>query len=65
MRTLSIKNEDVKVRIFGTAAVVTALVKMHFVKSEKAIPMSFRYTAVFVNKDGRWQLAALQTARPL
>lgn len=63
VKTVSIKNEDMKVRVFGIAAVVTALTKMHFVISEKDVYTDFRYTAVFVKQDGRWQLAALQTAR--
>ena len=63
VKTISIKNDDVKVRVFGTAAVATALTKMHFVINEKDVHTAFRYTAVFVKQDGRWQLAALHTAR--
>ncbi len=63
VKTVSIKNDDVKVRVFGTAAVVTALTKMHFVINEKDVYMALRYTAVFAKHDGRWQLVALQTAR--
>jgi len=62
MQTHSVKNEDIKVRIYGTAAVVTALVKMDFIMSEHPAFASYRYTAVFVKKEGRWQLVALQTA---
>ncbi|MDQ3219373.1 MAG: nuclear transport factor 2 family protein [Acidobacteriota bacterium] len=63
VKTVSIKNDDVKVRVFGTAAVATALTKMHFVINEKDVHTAFRYTAVFVKQDGRWQLVALQTVR--
>lgn len=63
VKTVSIKNEDVKVRVFGSTAIATALTKMHFVIGEKDVHTTFRYTAVFVKKDGRWQLAALQTAK--
>jgi len=62
VKTISIKNDDVKVRVFGTAAVATALTKMHFVINGKDVHTAFRYTAVFVKQDGRWQLVALQTA---
>ena len=65
IKTVSIKNEDIKVRFFGNAAVVTALTKMHFVIREKDVHSAFRYTAVFVKEDGRWQIYALQTARAL
>jgi len=63
VKTVSIKNDDVRVRVFGTAAVVTALTKMHFEINEKDVYMALRYTAVFAKHDGRWQLVALQTAR--
>lgn len=62
MRTVSVKNDDVKVRIFGQTAVATGLNRMHFVNAGKDVRIAFRYTAVFVNKDGRWQLVALHTA---
>ncbi|MEO8648850.1 MAG: nuclear transport factor 2 family protein [Acidobacteriota bacterium] len=64
VKTTSIKNVDLRVRVYGRAAVVTALTKMEFVISGKLATTSFRYMAVFVNNSGRWQLAALQTAAP-
>ncbi|CAN5457166.1 hypothetical protein BH18ACI3_BH18ACI3_06800 [soil metagenome] len=63
IRTVSIRNEDVKVRVFGEAAVATGLNKMQLVNAGKDVNLAFRYTAVFVKKEGRWQLAALHTAR--
>lgn len=62
VRTVSVVNEDVGIKIFGEAAVVTALTKMQFVINEKETPVAMRYTAVFVKRDGRWQMVALQTA---
>jgi len=35
---------------------------MQFVINEKETPVAMRYTAVFVKRDGRWQIVALQTA---
>ena len=64
-RFISIKNEDVKLRIFGQTAVATALTKMQMQNNGKDLSTAFRYTAVFVDKDGRWQLAALHTSSPL
>lgn len=63
LKTVSVNNEDVKVRIFDKTAVVTALTRMKFVIGEKETQAAFRYTAVFIKKEGRWQIIALQTAR--
>ncbi|MEO7674909.1 MAG: nuclear transport factor 2 family protein [Pyrinomonadaceae bacterium] len=63
MKTVSINNEDVKVRIFDKTALVTALTRMKFILGEKESLAAFRYTAVFIKKDGRWQIVALQTGR--
>jgi len=64
LKTVSVNNEEVKVRFFENTAVVTAMTRMKFVIGDKESQTAFRYTAVFVKKDGRWQLAALHTARP-
>ncbi len=66
LRTTSVANEDVGLKIFGEVAVVTALTKMEFVVpvvETKMQPLAMRYTAVFVKRDGRWQIVALQTTR--
>ncbi len=63
MKMVSISNDDIKVRMFDKMAVVTALTRMNFVVGDKESSSSFRYTAVFIKKDGRWQIIALQTAR--
>jgi uncharacterized protein (TIGR02246 family) len=63
VKTVSVDNDEVKIRVFGKTAVVTALTKMVFNIGGKESAMSMRYTAVFVKKDGRWQIVALQSAR--
>ncbi|HEV7644524.1 MAG TPA: nuclear transport factor 2 family protein [Pyrinomonadaceae bacterium] len=63
LKTLSVENEDLRVKIYGTSAVVTAIVKMRFESGGKETAVAFRYTAVFVKKDGRWQITTLQTTR--
>lgn len=63
LRTLAVTNEDVKVRFFGNAAVVTGLTKMQQKLNERDIAAAFRFTAVFTKEDGRWQLVALHTGR--
>lgn len=63
VKTVSVENENLRVKIYGKTAVVTAVTKMVFVVSEKTATNAFRYTAVFVKQKGRWQIVALQTAR--
>lgn len=63
MKTVSVVNEDVRIRDHGLAVVVTAITKMKFLVNEKESGVSMRYTAVFVKIDDRWQITTLQTAR--
>lgn len=63
-RTLSVKNEDLKVRVFGSAAVATAECRMAYVRNERLMNTNFRYTATFVRDKGRWRIVALHTSRP-
>lgn len=63
VKTVSVDNEDVKIRIYGQTAVVTALTKMVFEILGKETKSSMRYTAVFVKQGGRWQIVALQIVR--
>lgn len=63
-RGISVKNEDIKVRVFGNAAVATAECRMAYVSGERLMNLAFRYTASFVKEDGRWQIVALHTSRP-
>ncbi len=63
VQTHSVENKDVRIKIYGSTAVVTALTEMLFIISEKTASSTFRFTAVFVKQGGRWQIVALQTAR--
>ncbi len=67
LKTLSVENEDLRVKIYGKSTaitgVVTAILKMRFESGGKEIAVAFRYTAVFIKKDGRWQITVLQTTR--
>lgn len=63
-RGISVKNEDIKVRVFGNAAVATAECRMAYVSGDKLMNVAFRYTASFYKADGRWQIVALHTSRP-
>jgi ketosteroid isomerase-like protein len=63
VKTISVENEDVKIKIHGKTAVVAALTIMVFNIGGRDTSMSMRYTAVFVKRERRWQIVALQTAR--
>jgi ketosteroid isomerase-like protein len=63
VKTISVENEDVKIKVHGKTAVVTARTIMVFNIGGRDTAMSMRYTAVFVKRDRRWQIVALQTAR--
>ncbi|HMQ02497.1 MAG TPA: nuclear transport factor 2 family protein [Pyrinomonadaceae bacterium] len=63
LRASAVTNEDVGVKVFGEVGVVTALTRMKFVSNGAESNIAMRYTAVFVKRDGRWQIVALQTAR--
>lgn len=63
VKTVSVSNEDIRIRRFEKTAVATALTRMEFLIADKPVKTAFRFTAVFVKKDGRWQIAALQTTR--
>jgi ketosteroid isomerase-like protein len=63
VKTVSVENEDLKIKVHGKTAVVTALTVMLFNIGGRDTAVSMRYTAVFVKRAGRWQIVALQTAR--
>ena len=62
LKTVSIVNEDLEVRMIGDAAVVTAVTKMRMMRDKTEVPVTLRYTSVFARRDGRWQLVVLQIA---
>jgi ketosteroid isomerase-like protein len=56
----SYKNDDVRVRLYGDAAVVTGQVVSSGTYKGQDFSGRFRYTKVFVKKDGQWQIVAWQ-----
>jgi uncharacterized protein (TIGR02246 family) len=62
VKTASIVNEDVEVRMMGDAAVVTAVTKMRMLRDKTNVPVTLRSTSAFAKRDGRWQLVVLQIA---
>jgi ketosteroid isomerase-like protein len=56
----SYKLDDVKVQSHGTIAVVTGRNTIKATYKGKPIDGAYRFTDVFVKRDGRWQAAATQ-----
>jgi ketosteroid isomerase-like protein len=54
---------DVKVHVYGDTAVVTAHSTNKATFKGKDISGTYRYTDVFVKRDGRWQVVATQETR--
>ena len=59
----SIKFDDIKVHAYGDTAVVTGRQTLKGQDNGKDISGQFRYTRVYVKRQGRWQLAATQVTR--
>ena len=54
----SITTDEVKVRVYESAAVETGLSTMVGQDRGKAVPRDTRFTRVWVKQEGRWQLVA-------
>src|SRR5580704_16037641 len=58
LRFQSITTDDVRVRIYGNAAVETGRSTMNGQDKGKAVPHDTRFTRVWVKQQGRWRLVA-------
>jgi ketosteroid isomerase-like protein len=58
LRIESFQLDDVKVRVYGAAAVVTGLITEKSKFRDKDTSGVRRFTDVFVKRDGRWQAVA-------
>ncbi len=56
----SFKLEDMKVHVYGNTAVVTGVNTNQGKFNGKDVSGSYRFTDVFVMRDGRWQVVATQ-----
>ena len=54
------KSDDVRIRIYGESAVMTGRFTAKVESAGKSEMIDERYTAVWVRRDGRWQLVAEQ-----
>lgn len=55
--------DDINVRIFGDTAVVTGRSTLQVAFKGKSGTTLFRYTRVYVKRNGRWQVVAQQLTR--
>ena len=62
LRYESMAPSDVRVRLYGPAGVVTGRLDMKVVLDGQENVIAARYTAVYVRRDGRWQLVAWQSS---
>lgn len=54
------RSEDVRVKVYGNTAVVTGRFAAKGKNNGRDFTFVERYTAVFVKRDGRWQMVAEQ-----
>ena len=54
----SITTDDVRIRVYGNAAVETGLSTMTGQDAEKVVPEENRFTRVWIRHGGRWRLVA-------
>lgn len=54
----SIVTDDVRIRVYGNAAVETGLSTMKGQDAEKVVPEENRFTRVWIKQGGRWRLVA-------
>jgi ketosteroid isomerase-like protein len=60
LRFDSVERLDARVRLYGTAAVVTGQTRMQGRFGEQSFVAHSRYTHVYVRTGGTWQLASAQ-----
>ena len=58
LRFQSITTDDVRVRVYGNAAVETGRSTMDGQDKGKTVPRDTRFTRVWVKQQGRWRLVA-------
>jgi ketosteroid isomerase-like protein len=54
----SISTDDVRIRVYGNAAVETGLSTMKGQDADKVVPEENRFTRVWIKQGGRWRLVA-------
>lgn len=59
----TIEASDVRVRVYGTTAIVTGTAKVSVTSNGNLLNMSLRYTDVWVQRNNQWQMVAWQSTR--
>ena len=59
----SMDTNDVKVRIYGDAAVVTGSAEIKVSTGGRLLEFSILFTDVYAKREGRWQMVAWQSTR--
>jgi ketosteroid isomerase-like protein len=59
----SIASDNVKVRVYGSTAVVTGTASIKAKAKGQELSVELVYLEAFVKQDGRWQLVAWQSTR--
>ena len=62
-RVISATQEDFTVRVYGDAAVVWFTLRLVGLRQGQRAQVAFRYTDVWVRRDGRWQCVSTQSTR--
>jgi ketosteroid isomerase-like protein len=59
----TIEPRELKVRVFGTTAIITGAAHITAVSKGQPVDNQLRYTDVWVLRDGRWQMVSWQSTR--
>jgi ketosteroid isomerase-like protein len=58
-----IEPQDVKVRLYGDAAIVTGRARLKTISKGQEFNFQVQFTDVYAKKKGRWQMVAWQSSR--
>ena len=64
IKTYFFNTDDVRVRVYKDAAVVTGMARWRINYQGRDIDNQRRYTSVYVKQQGRWRIVAQQLTRP-
>ena len=59
----TIEPADLQVRVYGTTAIINGTAKVSVVSEGKPKDISLRFTDVWVNRAGKWQMVAWQSTK--
>lgn len=59
-----VKTDDLRVRVYGQAAVVTGRVRWRVRNRDREVDDERRFTSVFVKQKRQWRIVAQQMTRP-